>query len=534
MNQIKFIILLLIINITFIHAQDQAYNTYYEDYPQEYTDPQQSYTSDDNIISEVPLAITNTYEITNYLDITNTLYITNETIIVVTNTKVVHLPDISPISINACVAILKNRKEDLKLFINRDNKLISNTRSDGNNLLHIASTTTNIDIIDYLIHKKVPIDQTNNMGQTPLHIAAQINNIRVAESLLKAKALVNLKDSLGQTSLWIANLKGYPQLLKLLSFAQMNQDPIPMPINNKKILKIIETKVPSNFDLYSTFNKKLIEHGPIYNTPWHKALFSPGYGEIEKLIRSGMNPFNKDIKGQTAFHIAALYDNTDALQYLLNIYPLKTGLRDNFGATPLHTAAGKASPEFVRILLNKGCNIKTKNFGGWNPFFEGVLLGNHQTIRFFLDQGISPNTRTINARTPLHESARLGYDFIVRDLLAKGALYNVADSQGKTPLYLAAEQGHLNILALLYEKGADSTMKSLDNSTALHAAVYHNQLDVVKYLIEIVNANILQTDNLGRTALDIAYIKSFDKIISYLAFKFAENQIKNLNDQEKD
>lgn len=545
-NYLQYLSILLMLIMSHIYAQNsQDYAYPPQDYPQQgysqqdYGYPAQDYPPQDygypqqGYPQQTP-TITNTYEITNVKNITNSIDITNTTIVEITNTQVVYLPELTPISVNVCVAVLKGRLEDVKLFIEKNKTLVSNTRSDGNNLLHLAATTPYIELIDYLIAQKVPINQTNNMGQTPLHIVAQVNNIKAAERLLRAGAIVNIKDSLAQTPTWIANINGYSQLLKLLALAQSQQKtPQTKMASLLKNVNPIQTKVPSNFDLYNNFSKKLITYGPIYNTPWHKALFSPGYAETEKLVGLGVSPYLKDKKGQNAFHIAGLYDNIDALTYLLNIFPFQTDTRDNFGATPLHTAAGKAQPEFVKILLNHGCNIYARNKGGWTPFFESVFLGNQAVVQFFLEQGISPNTRTPNGRTPLHEAARLGYTYIVRDLLNNGALYNVADFQGKTPLYLAAEQGNVNIMALLYEKGADKNMKTSDDSTALHGAVSHNQLEATRYLVDIMGINILEPDNFGRTALDIAYIKGFDEITSYLALRYAENQIKNQKIIEK-
>ena len=463
--------------------------------------------------------------ITNIL--TNTINVTNVTPVYVTNTLV--LPNITPISINACVAILKNRFDDLKLFIERDPYIVTNIRGDGNNLLHVAATRSNIEIIKYLLEKGVDPNYRNNAGRTPLHVAAQFNNIAGASELLLGNALVRVKDRFGHSPVWIANIKNYPQMLKLLATAQIQQ-PVPADVQeialsrlNKRNNQLVT--IPSNFDLYIRFNQNVIENGPIEDTPWHKALYAPGYEEAQKLVQLGMDVYTTDSKGQNAYHIAALYDNVDAMQYLLSLPFFKTGTTDNFGATPQHTAAGKASPELLEHLINAGCDLTVRNKGGWTAFFEATFLGNHEVVRYLLEKGISPNVRTAIGRTPLHEAARLGYEFIVRDLLEAGASYDLADYQGKTPLYLAAEQGYTDIIAQLHEKGANPLTPAMQELTPLHIAVMNQQYSSVRYLIELADTSILAVDELGRTALDIAYILGYSDIIGYLALKYAEEQI---------
>ncbi|MGL4676611.1 MAG: ankyrin repeat domain-containing protein [Brevinema sp.] len=461
------------------------------------------------------VSVTNTIHQTNVVTISNSIYITNHAYTVI--------PSIETISPNICMAVLKSDSEDIKKFLEQNPSLIYSVRGDGNSLLHIAATRPNGGIALYLIQKGADINRLNQAGRTPLHIAAQHNNISVANILIQQKASLRIYDKFGQTPLWIANIKGFPTMLQILAKAQNTQEPLSPSIQQKK-RQVAGLNPPNLFDLHENFVYKLSKSGPITNTPWHKALFNIGFQETKKLIELGMNQNYPDRKGQTALHIAALYDNTLALEYLLSLSLTDLNVGDNFGNTPLHIAAEKASSNTVKLLINNGYNVHQTNKSGWTPLFQAVLFKNSDVVRYLLQQGISPNTKTSKGRTPLHEAARLGFNFIVRDLLDVGADYKSLDSQGNSPLLLAAENGHIDSVVQLHQKGDDGTAINYRQQTPLHVAILNNHINIVRYLIDQMNLDIGIIDDLGRSVLDIAYLKGNNEIISYLTTKYIEQQ----------
>ena len=98
-----------------------------------------------------------------------------------------------------------------------------------------------------------------------------------------------------------------------------------------------------------------------------------------------------------------------------------------YGRTPLWWAAEKGHEAVVKLLLEKGADVESKD-------------------RYY-------------GQTPLSWAAEKGHEAVVKLLLEKGADVESKDEYGRTPLWWAAEKGHEAVVKLLLEKGADVESK---------------------------------------------------------------------------
>ena len=156
----------------------------------------------------------------------------------------------------------------------------------------------------------------------------------------------------------------------------------------------------------------LTKHGATYGSPI-KALINAltfSYNEVVDYLLdyNHANIEDKDEKGQTALHVAAIY-NKDKIDYLIG-KGADVNAKDNSGNTPLITAAKEysyAMTDVVTTLLNHNADLQAKD---------------------------------LDEMTALHWAAKQGLPGVVELLVEKKANAEAIDNSGKTPLDLAVER----------------------------------------------------------------------------------------------
>ncbi|HEY6302977.1 MAG TPA: ankyrin repeat domain-containing protein [Terriglobales bacterium] len=131
--------------------------------------------------------------------------------------------------------------------------------------------------------------------------------------------------------------------------------------------------------------------------------------------------------------------------------------------TPLMDAASRGLPDFVRLLLDNGADVKLKNA---DPGITALLVTtNAPTARVLIEHGADVNQRDEDNSTLLmlasskacfedFREERHGCLELVDLLLSKGADVNAVNRNGKTALSLAAEGENTAIALLLKNAGA--------------------------------------------------------------------------------
>lgn len=189
-----------------------------------------------------------------------------------------------------------------------------------------------------------------------------------------------------------------------------------------------------------------------------------------------------DMQGRTALHIAALYGQVEAIQFLISVGG-DVDAADAEGWTPLHHAAEEGHLDAVEALLEHAVFAKyAVNREGKTAFALAVERGNshlydalhlgdllHRAARLddvhamksCLAQGAKVNGVDQNGWSPLHRAAFKGHLESVRLLVSHGARVESVDGSGYTPLLRAVEAGHVEVAMYLLSHGAKASLKSL-------------------------------------------------------------------------
>ena len=154
----------------------------------------------------------------------------------------------------------------------------------------------------------------------------------------------------------------------------------------------------------------------------------------------------------TGVHLAAYFGLTGVIMALLKNRH-NPDVKDTYGRSPLSWAAGNGHEAVVKLLLEKGAELESRDKGwGWTPLSRAAADGHEAVVQLLLAKdGVDVNSKDCYyGQTPLSRAAGNGHEAVVQLLLAKdGVDVNSKDYFGRTPLSWAAENGREAVVQLL-------------------------------------------------------------------------------------
>ena len=209
---------------------------------------------------------------------------------------------------------------------------------------------------------------------------------------------------------------------------------------------------------------------------------------------------------------------------------------DSLGVTALIWAASGGYEAIVRLLLEKGADIETKDTLQQTALMHAVIGGHEAIVRLLLEKGADIEARRVyQQQTALLQAVDYGEEAIVRLLLENRADINARDRHGETALMKAVIQKSYEymeltfeerqaVARLLLENGADVNARDENGQTALMKVLEiplhrrwaaEERQAVVRLLLEN-GADVNARDCNGRTALIMAEERKDKAIIQLL------------------
>ncbi|KAK0168039.1 hypothetical protein PV327_001879 [Microctonus hyperodae] len=207
----------------------------------------------------------------------------------------------------------------VKILVNENEKLKTQTDSNGRMLIHWAALGGHNDIVQHLLSLGVPVDPLDDTNMTPLILAASAGRDKVVDTLLNEGADVNAQTSEGHSALQYAASKNWQGICEKL-------------IEKHADINIVDKRGAS---------------------PLHRAS-SKGNTDIVKLLleQSGLNIDHRDIYGNSALHLACEEDRQQEARMLVT-NNASLSLTNKERKTPLDLATPSLVRQLKLIVENK-------------------------------------------------------------------------------------------------------------------------------------------------------------------------------------
>ncbi|MDV7104871.1 ankyrin repeat domain-containing protein [Vibrio sp. TH_r3] len=169
----------------------------------------------------------------------------------------------------------------------------------------------------------------------------------------------------------------------------------------------------------------------------------------------------------------------------VNSVPFFSAIFWGDGKTALMWAANKGHIDIVKLLIEHGADVNSKNRWNGTALSQAAMNGHLNIVKLLIehDSHITSDALLLASRN--------GHTDIGKLLIEQGADINAKDTaiirgynRGQNALTMAIDNGHVAIAKLLIEKGIDVHKKDQYQNTALSMASDKNEAELVKMLVE--------------------------------------------------
>ncbi|KAG5896169.1 hypothetical protein JTB14_016944 [Gonioctena quinquepunctata] len=372
----------------------------------------------------------------------------------------------NPNSINDGLMVLPDAEEINELISKDELGLIIEKNKDT--ALLLSTWLGKVDILAACLEAGASLDTTDECGRTALHLAAYAGKSECLKVLLDHGANVDIWDNSNQISpLHCAAGGGNLDCLKLL-------------INN-------------GADVNAGLNK------PSNKSPLYFAVQSNAIDCAKELLQNNASPNTQQVFSETPLHVAAALSNAFTMKLLLEYGAAVDVQCGRERMTPLHYAAEDGDLECVKILINAGAVISSRNHKRQTPLHLAALAQCTETIAFLLRKGADVDAADADGRTPLHCSIVKASRSCecVRVLLCASPNVNKPDVYGYTPLHLAALNEYSHCVMLLINNGGDVTARTNGGVSVLTFIIRKTPDVIPKYIMKFDNSVKLTDHELG-------------------------------------
>jgi len=394
----------------------------------------------------------------------------------------------------------------VKIILQKDASLIEEKTADGYSALHLAACNTRLEIVRFLMEKKLDPFERSRTGNTSLHLSAQDGQTKIVEFLLQLHPeKVNDRNDNNWTPLIFAARNGQCATLKFL--IERGAD---LRISSKsnwtvlhyaarycclECVKLIVSKEAKLIELKTTKGLNVL----------HMAASNSNLETVQYLIELNINAKEKDLKGINALHYSSKEGRTEIVKYLLQNYPEMINETDSNGLTALHFSTTDRRCAPTKLLIELGADVTLKSKNNWTVLHQAARYCCLDCVQILIDKDESLlRTETSNGLNVLHLAACNSKLEMVKYFVDRDFSCLEKDEDGDNAFHLASQEGNLAAVKYFLQLHPEVINdKGAKKWTALHNAARNSQCPTLKFLIES-DADLNAKDETGWTVLHFA------------------------------
>lgn len=278
-------------------------------------------------------------------------------------------------------------------------------------------------------------------------------------------------------------------------------------------------------------NKETLEKQTNLNLDFLESISNNNLEKAIKYLDSGAEINAEDDFKRTALIYAAINNNENIAEYLINFSDINLDSRDYSGKTAFEYASINNNINMIKLLINAGTDLNTESDSG-NALVRAVENNNPETVKILINAGADLDARNAYGLTPVMIAVDKRNIELLVILLRNGADVNAEVSnarayldewpEGTKAIYSARLQGDSEITDILISAGAEKNSKpdtELSEQLFQNAQSFNN--DKAKILID-EGADVNAYNEIGMTPLMIAAEKDNYELAKLLIMRGAD------------
>ena len=375
--------------------------------------------------------------------------------------------------------------------LNSNECTVDITDNQGNTLLHLASESGVVELLEEILEKMnqaIPKWNPfclNSTKDTALHSASSMGRLDAVVYLIeKGQFDYTLCNEEGMSVLHIACKVGAIDVVKYLTL-KVKMDP----------------------------SKGTEDENGVGTQPLHyAAMYGHGTIAIFLIEECNCDPHMDDNRGRTSVYLAADGGDLNLMKYLVQECHCDVNRRTKpfkqaaAGRMPLHSASFQGHLDIIKYLVMQcNCDPLVTDEAKVTPLACASQEGKVDTVKYLtIDCKVDGNYRDGIGRTPLHYACLKGRIEVAKTLTEEAKVdINILDNNGETPTAVAAKAAHLEVVEYMIHQSDCNLLNDSSQSgrSILHFAAMHNWVEIAKYLFTSKHMNPEDFDSTGVSSL---------------------------------